>query len=331
MTFEMVQSILEPFLLTNECLLTIAFMGGETLIAIDVIMKIVEWLKSRNWSRPYRVFGSTNGTLLTEGIKSWIRQHSDILTLGLSYDGLPTTQTNNRGNDNIDIDFFISTWPSQPIQMTINADSVSNMADGIIYLIQRGATVHPNVAYEEKEWPIEAIVEYANQLYKLIRFYQKHPFAPKVTPLIHDLNSYAYCIDNPQPQLEVCGAGNGFQVFDIDGQSYPCHILSPLVLSDKKLAQVRKGLLSINTCYADPECKKCPYTLECPTCIGCNYFYRNGITHRDKTHCKLMKLEVKAYIKMEVERLKSLETLTPEDATLVDSITKLLKYNREHL
>lgn len=41
-----------------------------------------------------------------------------------------------------------------------------------------------------------------------------------------------------------------------------------------------------------------------------------------------MQLEVKAYIKLEVERIKQVTCLTPKDATLVDSIIKLINYTR---
>lgn len=39
-----------------------------------------------------------------------------------------------------------------------------------------------------------------------------------------------------------------------------------------------------------------------------------------------MKLEVKAFIKKEVQRLTAKETLTSEDATEIDAIKKLLEY-----
>lgn len=56
------------------------------------------------------------------------------------------------------------------------------------------------------------------------------------------------------------------------------------------------------------------------------YIYRNCFQKRDMTHCYIMKTEVKAFIKKEVMRLRTKETLTPEDATEVDAITKLIEY-----
>ena len=39
-----------------------------------------------------------------------------------------------------------------------------------------------------------------------------------------------------------------------------------------------------------------------------------------------MKLEVKAFIKKEVQRLTAKEKITPEDATEIDAIKQLLEY-----
>ena len=109
MSLDMAKSILEPFLMKKAGRLDITFMGGETLLAIDVIRPLVEWVECGSWNRPYRFFGSTNGTLLNAELKKWLKKYANVLTLGLSYDGLPSAQSYNRGNDNIDLDFFIQT------------------------------------------------------------------------------------------------------------------------------------------------------------------------------------------------------------------------------
>lgn len=330
MTLNMAQSILEPFLKKKEGLLNIAFMGGETLKAIDVIRPLVEWVEKNKWNRRYRFFGSTNGTLLNNDLKKWLRAHSNIFTLGLSYDGLPSAQTSNRGVKNIDIDFFIKTWHRQPIQMTINTKTVKKMADGVIYLLNKGATIHPNVAFEEEEWSNDDIIEYGRQLNKLIYYYEKHEDKPLISQFIHNLNEYADSIDNHKTQLEICGAGNGFQVFDIDGKSYPCHILSPLVLEGEKLKLIKDGLLAQTKDFSDENCYDCPYISSCPTCIACNFIYRGRLQKRDKTHCRIMKEEVRAFIKKEVMRLRKKKELTAEDATEIDSIVKLIRYNKSY-
>lgn len=329
MTFEMARSILEPFLLKENGLLDITLMGGETLLAQNVIRPLIEWAEKGEWKREFRFFGSTNGTLLNNDLKQWLKVHKNSLTLGLSYDGLPSAQKDNRGFSEIDVDFFIKTWPYQPIQMTINADSVEKMAAGVIYLLEKGAVVHPNVAYESDDWPEEKIAEYGKQLNRLIYYYNSHNNLPLITQFVHDLNEYADSIDSHKTQPEVCGAGNGFQVFDTNGTSYPCHILSPLVLSGDKLLGISEGIISETTDFEDPRCINCPYTSSCSTCIACNYIYRDCLKSRDRTHCKIMKTDVRAFIKKEVLRLTHKQMITPEDATEIDSIKKLIEYEKE--
>lgn len=330
MDLDTARSILEPFLQKDEGPLDITFMGGETLLAIDVIKPLVEWAEKGKWKRPFRFLGSTNGTLLDDGLRIWLKNHSRTVTLGLSYDGVPSAQKENRGSTAIDVDFFIRTWPRQPIQMTINAASVDRMADGVVYLLEKGAMVHPNVAFEDKEWTDDSIDEYGRQLDMLISYYNSHDNLPVISQFQHNLSVYADSIDNHKSQVRVCGAGDGFQVFDTDGESYPCHILSPLVLENGKLQSIREGLLSRTTDFADPRCENCPYTSSCPTCMACNYLYRDGFQFRDNTHCAIMRTEVKAFIKKEVLRLTAKETLTSEDATEIDSIKKLIDFEKQH-
>lgn len=326
MTLERAQLILEPFLMKGNKL-DIIFVGGETLLAIHVIRPLIEWVKSRKWKSNYRFFGSTNGTLLTPEQKEWLTQNNQVLTLGLSYDGTPSMQLENRGSNVIDVDFFIHTWPHQSIQMTINSDSVSHMAEGIIYLLDKGAAVHPNVAFEKGEWTDAKIAEYGRQLSKLIPYYHEHKDAYLISQFSHNLNEYAHNIENPKEQFEVCGAGHGYQVFDTDGLSYPCHILSPLVLNGSKLQKIKEGVMSRTESFADARCTACPYTSSCPTCIACNYIYRGCFQQRDSTHCRIMRTEVRACIKKEVMRLKNEKTISSEDATLIDSIEKLIQYD----
>jgi len=330
MTVEMGQAILEPLLRDERNgWLDVIFVGGETLIAFNVIKQLVEWAESLDTSRSFRFFGSTNGTLLESDMKQWFSDHTSSITLGLSYDGLPSTQKRNRGKEVIDLDFFIKTWPNQPIQMTIDAESVKCMAAGVIYLLEKGAVVHPNVAFEDKDWPDESILEYGRQLGILIEFYNSHDNIPPISQFVHNLKEYADYIDRPIEQPQVCGAGNGYKVYDTDGTSYPCHILSPLVLNGSKLENIRRGCINSMEDFSDPECVGCPYSTACPTCIACNYLYRCDFKKRDRTHCRIMKIEVNAYMKKEVLRLSAKENLSPEDATQIDAISKLMQYAKD--
>lgn len=329
MTLEKAQSIIGPFLNKDYGYLDITFVGGETLLAMNVIKPLVEWVEKGKWKKKYRFLGATNGTLLTKEMKQWFNDRRSTFTLGLSYDGLPSTQEKNRGRTEIDLDYFIKTWPAQPIQMTINADSVLEMAEGVIYLLERGAVVHPNVAYEQYEWKKEDIIEYGKQLEKLARYYNEHQDLSLITQFQHDLTDYVHCIEIPKEQVQVCGAGCGYKVYDVDGKVYPCHILSPLVLNKETSDKVINELAKTSV-FADPKCKHCPYVSNCPTCIGCNYIYRKDFNNRDDTHCRIMRTEVRAFLKKEIMRLKSKDKLTAKDASDIENIRKIFDYEKTH-
>lgn len=327
MSFDTARKLLEPFLQKDGNMVEIVFMGAETLMAESVIRKIVEWAEQGTWKRRFRFFGSTNGTHLTNDLRQWLYRHRESMVLGLSYDGLPSVQQLNRGcGAEIDVEFFIHTWPLQPVQMTINAESVGRMADGVIYLLRKGAVVHPNVAYEEEQWDRKSIIQYGKQLDRLIEFYFHNAAYPNISQFRHDLVEYARNLENPITQPKVCGAGNGFQVFDVDGFSYPCHILSPLVLRGAKLDGIREGILDHTQDFSDENCYGCPYCGSCSTCLACNYIYRGSFAKRDKTHCEIMHMDVRAFIKKEVMRLGSKDIISSEDALEIDAIRKLLEY-----
>ena len=203
MTLETAKAILEPFLMKDDGWLDIIFVGGETLMATDVIRPLVEWAKNGGYKRHCRFFGSTNGTLLNDELKAWLTEYKDHLILSLSYDGIPSVQKNNRGCDDIDTDFFIRTWPGQSIQMTVNSNSVEHMAEGVIYLLEKGAIVHPNVAYEDSDWSDDKISEYAVQLRKLIDYYNSHDDLPMITQFVHNVHEYADNIQNPKAPVQV--------------------------------------------------------------------------------------------------------------------------------
>ena len=181
MSLDMAQKILEPYLQKKDGYVNIALMGGETLAAFKVLKPLVEWIEDGGWPSRYRIFGNTNGTMLNDEMRVWFKEHSSSITLGLSYDGLPESQENNRTILPIDLDFFIKTWPNQTVQMTINTETVNRMAEGVIYLLEQGARVHPNVAYEGVEWSDDDIKEYRKQLDILADYYYRRPALPKIS------------------------------------------------------------------------------------------------------------------------------------------------------
>ena len=148
-----------------------------------------------------------------------------------------------------------------------------------------------------------------------------HPNAKRIYQFIHSINEYAENLQNPPVQKQMCGAGDGFWVFDTDGRFYPCHMLSPLVLNTERLRGLKETRIGCGqTDFADIRCRGCPFVTDCPTCIGCNFIYRDSFRRRDFTHCWIMEAEVRATMRMEILRLKKTKQLTSEDERLIRSI-----------
>lgn len=331
MDLKTAQRILRPILESQGDRLTVILAGAEPLTVFPMIARLVQWAERGNWKRPVHFFGSTNGTLLDDEKKKWFQKHRDMVTLGLSYDGMPQIQNANRtpGGQTVNLDFFQSLWPRQQVQMTVAENSVCEMAEGVIFLLEKGFYVNANVAYEEKEWSNAGLRMYSRQLELLSEYYLSHPEKPFIKQFCHSFRHYVWNLRNNPRQERVCGAGGGYFVFDTDGTRYPCHMLSPLVLTESELADLEAAVTEESE-FSDPVCQGCAYISECPSCMGCNFRFRGKKALRDRTHCCLMRLEVRNYLKFRLNQLKAMEKLSEEERQELQYMVILDRWEREN-
>ncbi|MBC9784692.1 hypothetical protein H1S01_09230 [Heliobacterium chlorum] len=305
----------------------IDFLGAEPLCAFDKIKEIALWMWSQPWPKPYILFATTNGTLLNEEMKDWFHTHRERFVLGLSYDGDEETQNVNRSDSSrqIDLDFFQKNWPQQPIKMTISEKTVHRLADGIIFLQEKGFDIHANPANGTIPWSEASIAEYSRQLAKLIDYYLDHPEVPRVSLLDVDLKTLL--TSRSSFENKYCGAGVAFDVVDVDGKEYPCHLFSPLVLSKSKIYALRSLNFHAKEPFIDPKCKNCVLEHICPTCYGMNYRSTSNPALREVTLCKLYMLQILANSKLQAKILARKQSLSAEDkeiAYVIQTIYQLL-------
>ena len=327
MSLETAREILEPILKISEEPLQVMLMGGEPLLAFPMIKELVEWVdyNQNRWKRQCFFFGSTNGTLLNASMKKWFYSQKEHVTLALSFDGLPVAQNINRCSsaDDVDLEFFRQTWPNQKIQMTINENTVDKMAEGVISLIENNFSVNPSVAYEKYEWSDKSIETYLRQMLIIMDYYLSHPEKTLIHQFQHPLIDYAKELVKPTTQKQQCGAGCGFVMYDVDKQMYPCHMMSPLVLSKDQLMELDAINMSTQV-FQDDRCVGCPYISACSTCAGCNYLYRENFARRDFTHCKIQQIEVLVNIRYWVSLINQDSTVGSKE--IVEAICKLNEY-----
>lgn len=291
----------------------IDFMGGEPFMNFQLIKEIVEWLETGVIDVPWICFATTNGTLLTDEIKNWLREHKDTINLGASYDGTSQMQSTNRGTDkhNIDLAFFRELWSHQPLHMTISKETLPTLAEGVLDMQEKGYMVEAVLA-QGVDWTIDDAVMYREQLCILKDAYLKNIM---LTPF-NRLARFVAVVDAPATekiQEKFCGTGKQMATYDIDGQKYGCHMFTPLVCGKDKsfLANAVEWESSEST--ADDYCKSCVLRNFCPTCPGFNYKYRSHLAVRDKRWCPVILAEAITSCEFQVERIANIDKLNEKD------------------
>lgn len=293
--------------------LEIDFMGGEPFMNFPLIKSVVEWLEQGVISVPWICFATTNGTLLTDEIKAWLREHKDNFILGASYDGTVKMQSTNRGTDKykLDLDFFREVWPTQPLHMTISKETLPTLAEGVLDMQARGHKVEGGLA-EGIDWTVDDALMYREQLSILKDAYLKDT---TLTPL-NGLSRYVIIYDLPateKVQQKWCGTGKYMATYDIDGKKYGCHMFTPVVLGKNALLSDTVEWDSLES-TADDYCKTCVLRNFCPTCPGFNYKYRGHIAVRDKRWCLMVLAEAITACEFQVERIAAMDKLDEKDA-----------------
>ena len=254
-----------------------------------MIKKITEWLASEKREVPWICFASTNGTLLTPEIKYWICHHRKMFVAGLSFDGTPDMQNINRTQsaNSVDIDFFMRVYPDQGIKMTISCDSVKELSRGIIYLHKKNIPISANCGYG-MPWDKESLSIFQDELLKLARFYLQHP---DITP-ISIFDKKFVVLGKKMKHRKYCGTGTAMATYDVDGTLYPCHLFTPIVLGERKAAELQKKHdFNAESVFFDQRCNGCCLENVCPTCYGFNYRTTGSISKRDPIMCELYKIQ----------------------------------------
>ena len=294
--------------------LEIDFMGGEPLMNFPLIKAVVEWLEEGVIIVPWLCFATTNGTLLIDEIKDWLRDHKDNIILGASYDGNIEMQLYNRGTNkyNIDLAFFNELWPDQALHMTISKETLPMLAEGVLYIQKKGYKLDAALA-EGEDWTIEDAIIYRKQLCILKDIYLKEfELIPlnRLTRFINVFNLPA----TEKVQGKWCGTGKQMVTYDIDGQKYGCHMFTPLVLGKDKALITEAIEWDSPESTADDYCKNCVLRSFCPTCLGFNYKYRGHVAIRNKNWCPMVLAEALTACEFQVECIANMDKLDKQDA-----------------
>ena len=326
MTFEEAKSILDKELIhLDQYEYMIEFFGGEPFLNFDLIRRAVEYVLS-NFRGMYHFFITTNGTKVHGEIQDWLLKYRDVLTLGLSIDGNKQAHDINRSGsfDDIDLDFFLNTYPDQTIKMTISELSLPYLAESIQFLSAKGFPISCNLAYMVDWLSEKNVTILEEQLNKLISFYLENPAIPKCNLMDFPIEILAHPDPDPSHIRKYCGCKTHMLCYDMDGKCYPCQLFSPISAGEKALLSEELDVGEFHEADKFPQtCQHCYYQRICQFCLGSNYLSTGDIYRYDEARCKLYQMIFKANAKLKAIEWKNGTVQTDDEQGLLQSILKI--------
>ena len=303
------------------------FIGGEPFLEIDLIDKIVDYLKiemykkNHHWFNSYRLSFSTNGlNYHTNKVQKFIEKNKNHLSIGITIDGTQQKHDLNRvyKSDNSieergsyedvvrNIPLWIKQFPQAGTKVTISSDDIPYIKESVIHLFSLGIhDVNINCVFENV-WKDgdDRLFEY--QLLELADaiidggWYEDNAcsfFSEQIgKPLDPKINNQNWC-----------GAGMMLAI-DAAGNFYPCTRFAAYSLRSKKpiiIGNVRDGInknllrpfLTLDRTTQSPQqCIDCEVASGCAWCQGENYdaARTNTIYERSTAICLMHKARVRA-------------------------------------
>lgn len=301
--------------------------GGEPFLAFDAMKEITDYICAHKGSFPCTIFVTTNGTLVHGKIQDWLRAHQSCVICGLSLDGTREMHNRNRCNsyDDIDLNFFLEMYPDQDVKMTVSKESLSDLAEGVLDLHQKGFLVSCNLAYEIDWSDAENSRILDRELHKLIDFYLSHPEIEPCSMLEMGISNVGL---EQADAFRYCGAGYSMRSYDVDGSVYPCQFFMPLSVG-KELAQNAQSIQFPDTVLPvdslDKKCQNCVLRSACPNCFGANYAATGNIYSRDDNMCHLTKIIMKSrsYFRAKQWELGQLHLSPDDEQVLLRAIVRI--------
>jgi radical SAM protein with 4Fe4S-binding SPASM domain len=343
MSFEVAREIITKYMNLDDGFnkVEIQFFGGEPMLAFHRIKEIVEWFHSKEWEKDSIFNICTNGTILNDGMKKWLKKNRNRIFVGFSLDGNRISHNITRSNSyhriKKNIPFFLENWPAQYAKMTICAENMPYIAESIIELEENEIPFTANVVFENiwgsSRQKNNLLEIYEKQLQKLMEYYSEHLELFPATIVDRQIQylSDAETINKEKTFKRFCGAGHEMIEIDIDGSISPCHRFAKWITQKNPPSWFESNRQKK---WKPGKCNKCMILPICPTCAGLNWEVNGSSNFRTTYHCEAFKLEVLASaklqaIKIEKEGLPQLENISPKEEynmrLKIDSILKLIR------
>lgn len=308
----------------------ISFFGGEPFLEFTTIKTVCEWVWSQKWRNRYIFFATTNGVLVQNETKEWLRKHKEQFWVSLSLDGMRDSHNANRSNsfDKIDLRFFKECWPKQTVKMTISKETIGHIYENIVYIHSLGFDITGTNFAEGIDWEEEKYISIvAPQLEQLCRYYIDHPDI-KPVPLVN--MALHKCEETRAEHKKWCGCGERMATFETDGAKYPCTFFTPMTFSKETLRYIEQLDFSDASAFTDEDClRECYIEPLCTSCYGANLLSTGYVNKRDRSKCALMRLRAVYSAALKAHKILQSPEDTYENKLATEAIRKInLLYNR---
>lgn len=292
----------------NRHNLELDFFGGEPLMNLDVVKKVVEYARSieKEHNKNFRFTMTTNGILLDDDSIDFINREMSNVVLSLDgrkevNDRLRPT-VNKKGSYDIivpkyqklvaergDKEYYVrGTFTKYNLDFT---DDVMHLNElGFDQISVEPVVTDPELPYALTEKDLPAIAEEYEKLSKILIERKKNGTSFNFFHFMIDLDQGPCAIK----RLRGCSCGNEYVAVTPEGDIYPCHQFVGMdewkmgSVLDNSIDHKMKKMFSKANIYSKEECADCWAKFYCSGgCNANNMQYNNTIFKPHKLSCAL--------------------------------------------
>ncbi len=318
--------------LFNKC--HVVLFGGEPLLKMDLIKKIVEYghkkSKLNNKKLTFSIY--SNGTLMNE--KNVKILHKLKIGLDLSLDGIRASQDQERLFKNKKSSFdditknipnLLKYYPNSMVHACISPSNVKYLSKNVNFFCDQGFKRIYLQPVTSVAWPKRELKIFQEELKKTFIIYKNLINNGRII-YFNILEDYIKKLETKkQACITPCPAGIYNFAFSVEGEIFPCHRFVTMCLERKfrsqkeyhKLGDINKGITNkklykyfLNFRFEKrKKCKNCEINKICCSCCHWEHYYKNqNFITLNKTVCIIQKTIVNA-VKETLIQFPDLSTL----------------------
>ena len=305
----------------NTDFVILDFIGGEPLLEIDLIDKIVDYFIKRcieldhPWKMGYMISIGTNGTLYFEDkVQKFLNKHPHRISMNITVDGDKELHDSCRvfhdGRGSYDLassaalDWIKRTnGNGKSTKLTIAPENIKYLKSAIINMIDLGFEfINENCVYEDV-WNKDYAKELYYQLKSIGKYLLENDLETKINLRI--LNPDSYQPLSISDNNNWCGGDGSMIALDVDGNIFNCIRYMKSSLGDSRepltIGNVdigigcdpihKKNIESMRSItrysQSSEKCFWCPIAKGCGWCSAYNYQLYGTVNKRTTTTCDM--------------------------------------------